>query len=35
MWKVNTYNGIDLIPLGSGILFKAHSIEKNDDVGDQ
>lgn len=30
------YNGMELIPLGSGILlFKAHSIENNDDVGDQ
>lgn len=29
------YNGMELIPLGSGILFKAHSIENNDDVGGQ
>jgi len=29
------YDGMELIPLGSGFLFKAHSIENNDDVGDQ
>jgi len=29
------YYGMELIPLDSGILFKAHSIKNNDDVGDQ
>jgi hypothetical protein len=34
-WRVITYNDVEVIPLGSGILFKAHSIEDNDHVGDQ